>query len=462
MSRPSSGKKQDILKNQSKLIIISKQRANSAKGKGSIITVEQGEYTVQLNMGQNGENLNKTQIDKTIKNIEKSVEMYKNQKRNSKELPEYMKVKTNSDDLIDTNNCDLEHKKSTDILNEKEILNINENTIKTNRNEEERYVKSTNINVNSNINTNINNPFYQQKVISPRNLNVLPFIIFSSRDNSNNDEIQIFEMCIICERTFPIQKLHTSNCKIHKICRKCIKNYYEDIIEQGERNLKCPIYKCKNTINIILLKKIISEQHYNLLNGKPNVFSQTTNIHLQSKYDFYEEKEKLKLYTQRHVLDINSNENFFMFNKFKNIYCPKCSEPALFTKIKGHFIKCLNCYHRICKYCLKDYDEKHMDIAFEEHCKVYFRNDNNLIKKNNVFILFFIQLFFISASYYFVFYGGFLYINNAVKCIFSVKKDSNPFIWVIIYFISFILFICAVPIILISLPYFPIFTAIFN
>ena len=92
----------------------------------------------------------------------------------------------------------------------------------------------------------------------------------------------------------------------------------------------------------------------------------------------------------------------------------------------------------------------------------FFRNDNNFIKKNNVFILFFIQLFFISASYYFCFYGGFLYINNAVKCIFSVKKDSNPFIWVIIYFISFILFICAVPVILISLPYFPIFTSIFN
>ena len=183
---------------------------------------------------------------------------------------------------------------------------------------------------------------------------------------------------------------------------------------------------------------------------------------MQSTYDFNEEKEKLKLYTQRHVLDINSNENFFMFNKFKNIYCPKCNEPALFTKIKGHFIKCLNCYHRICKYCLKDYDEKHMDIAFEEHCKVYFRNDNNFIKNNNVFILFFIQLFFISASYYFCFYGGFLYINNAVKCIFCVKKDSNPFIWVIIYFISFILFICAVPVILISLPYFPIFTSIFN
>ena len=463
MSRPSSGKKQDILKNQSKLIIISKQRANSAKGKGSIITVEQGEYTVQLNMGQNGENLNKTQIDKTIKNIEKSVEMYKNQKRNSKELPEYMKVKTNSDDLIDTNNCDLEHKKSTDILNEKEILNINENTIKTNRNEEERYVKSTNINVNSNINTNINNPFYQQKVISPRNLNVLPFIIFSSRDNSNNDEIQIFEMCIICERTFPIQKLYTSNCKIHKICRKCIKNYYEDIIEQGERNLKCPIYSCKELFKKFILKQIISENHYNLLDGKPNIFTYSSSYQISSKYNLIpKEQDKLKLYTQKHVLDINSNENFFMFNKAKNQFCPNCGEPALFTKIKGHFIKCLNCFHRICKYCMKGFEQNHMDIASEEHCKVYYRIENDVIQPRSCCMNYLIQLFFIISSFIFMFIGGFLTIRNAIKWFFCVKNDTNCFLWLIIYFFTIIFFICAIPIILIILPYFPIFTAIFN
>ena len=40
MSRPLSGKKQDISKNQSKLIIISKQRINSAKERESILMVE--------------------------------------------------------------------------------------------------------------------------------------------------------------------------------------------------------------------------------------------------------------------------------------------------------------------------------------------------------------------------------------------------------------------------------------
>ena len=463
MSRPSSGKKQDISKSQSKLIIISKDSVNTGKGKGSILTVEKSDYTVQLNMGKNGENLNKTQIDNTIKNIEKSVEMYKNKKRNSKELPEYMKVKTNSDDLIETNNFNLEHKKSIDNINEKEILNINEDTIKTNRNEEERYVKASNINLKSNIKNNINNPFFQQQEISPRNLNVLPFIIFSSRDNSNNEEIQIFEMCIICERTFAIQKLFASNCKIHKICRKCIKNYYEDIIEQGERNLKCPIYSCKAIFKKFILKEIISENHYNLLDGKPNIFTYSSSYQISSKYGFIpKEQEKLKLYTQKHVLDVSSNENFFMYNKAKNQFCPKCGEPALFTKIKGHFIKCLNCFHRICKYCMKEFDQNHMDISNEEHCKVYYRIENEVNEPRSCFMNYLIQLFFIISSFIFMFIGGFLTIRNGIKWFFCVKNDSKCFLWLIVYFFSIIFFICAIPIILIIFPYFPIFTSIFN
>jgi hypothetical protein len=370
-----------------------------------------------------------------------------------------MKIKTNSDDLIDTKNMDLENKKSSDILNDKENININQNNIKTNRNEEETYIKTTNMNLN----INTNNPFFQQKIITPNNINVLPFIIFSSRDNSYNDEIQIFEMCLICERTFTIQKLYTANCKIHKICRKCIKNYFEDIIEQGERNLKCPIYSCKENFNKLILKQIISENHYNLLDGKPNIFTYSSSYQINSKYNLIpKEQEKYKLYTQRHVLDINSNENFFMYNKAKNQFCPNCGEPALFSKIKGNFIKCLNCFHKICKYCMKGFDQNHMDIASEDHCKVYYRIEGDINKPRNCFMNYLIQLFFIIASFIFMFIGGFLTIRNGIKWFFCVKNDSNCFLWLIVYFLSIIFFICAIPILLILFPYFPVFTAIFN
>ena len=94
MSRPLSGKK-ELSKSQSKIIIIKKDRINSAKAKGSTLTVEQGAYKVQYNMGLNSQNLNKDKIDITVKNIEKSVKICKNNKKNSKEIPDFYKLKTN-------------------------------------------------------------------------------------------------------------------------------------------------------------------------------------------------------------------------------------------------------------------------------------------------------------------------------------------------------------------------------
>ena len=151
-----------------------------------------------------------------------------------------------------------------------------------------------------------------------------------------------------------------------------------------------------------------------------------------------------------------------MYNKAKNQFCPKCGEPALFTKIKGHFIKCLNCFHRICKYCMKEFDQNHMDISNEEHCKVYYRIENEVNEPRSCFMNYLIQLFFIISSFIFMFIGGFLTIRNGIKWFFCVKNDSNCFLWLIVYFFSIIFFICAIPIILLIFPYFPIFTSIFN
>ena len=45
--------------------------------------------------------------------------------------------------------------------------------------------------------------------------------------------------CSICEHSYPISKLYVPNCKIHYLCRKCAKNYYEDAIENGDKKLNC-------------------------------------------------------------------------------------------------------------------------------------------------------------------------------------------------------------------------------
>ena len=471
MSRPLSGKKKELTKSQSKIIIIQKDRINSSKLKGSIFTLEQGRYKVQLNMGENSQNLNKTKIDNTVKNIEKSVELIKSQKIDKKEIPNFIQLRTNSKEELNSYK-ESEKRKNQ---NENEQLEKNNSIFKfsdcdnksvQNDQDETKSVKNNILN-EININDDNNNQFQEYKDddnASREHKNIIPrFIIFEDNNYSETDRLNIYEICIICEKTFPSQKIYLPKCQKHKICRKCIKNYYEDLIEQGERKIKCPVYYCKYEFNILKLKKIISEQHFNLLKGKPNIFSNAKTLEIQERYNLNNQgKETLKLYTQKHVIDINSNQNFFMFNKTKNQYCPKCNEPSLFSKTGSHFIKCLNCFHKICKYCLKDYDISHMDISNEDYCKVYYRFDNEVSQKKNCFINYLIQLFFVLASFYFLFVGGFIYIKNCIKWFFCVKNDSNIFLWLIVYFFTIIFFICSIPFILIGFPYFPIFISIFN
>ena len=45
-----------------------------------------------------------------------------------------------------------------------------------------------------------------------------------------------------------------------------------------------------------------------------------------------DDNNNAKKYTEKHVLDINSNMNFFMYKKSKDIFCPKCLNPNLFSK----------------------------------------------------------------------------------------------------------------------------------
>ena len=496
MSRASSGIKKysngNDQKSQNNLIIIQKDRKGNENSQKNLIIIENQHFKAQSNIEHE---INKEKIDKRIKEIEQNVlnlntnpnlstknNLIKTEKNDNKKLKTINQSETSdkkfqpSDKaLISSETINENDEKRTKIIS---TIKIEKNIIDTskNNNEEDNEMK-----------------YYDNDNDDDEDEEEKNYIFFNVLARENQDDI-IYQSCYICERAYPSYKLHSAACKKHFICKKCFKNYYEERIEEGDKKLICSVYNCSAPldINLNILKSLISSTHYDLLNPKEkknngnnenniinriNTFDNTENynnnydllnsnvlLKLQEKYKINtkNDHQKLKLYTQRHVIDINSNENFFMYFKIREQFCPICNEECLFSKTGTHFFKCLNCFHKFCKYCLKDYDEKHMDIAFEEHCKVYFRNDNNFIKKNNVFILFFIQLFFISASYYFCFYGGFLYINNAVKCIFCVKKDSNPFIWVIIYFISFILFICAVPVILISLPYFPIFTSIFN
>ena len=429
--------------NKSNHCVIDAKNENKLYNESSLIENEENEFN-ECNLSSNQSNSNKNENNNKVvndipflpsnhnmKNTNVKINIKKNKKRSRK-------LKKKNDDSDNSQTLKYENQN---------IIN-NQNNLKN-----QRFII-----------VNTNNEFIN-------NLNLF----------ANN--IVIYHNCFICNKTFSLQKLYNAECYKHFTCRRCTKNYFEEKIEEGEREFFCPVFKCNSPFNTEILKDIISKNYYNLLTEKTNNDDKKTNDKLNTntilttnnnnnKF-FYEKinifnsnKETLKKYIHKHVLDINSNENFYVFNKQKNQFCPNCYENTLFGKTGTHFIKCLNCFYRICKYCQKSFDDTHMDLNNENHCKVYFRRDDEPEEELTLKMRIFIQFFLVFSSFFVVIFGGLFHINDFFKNIFCYKKIKNNclkiFIEIFIFLFTIIFFLPYLAIILISFPYFPILIMIFN
>lgn len=274
-----------------------------------------------------------------------------------------------------------------------------------------------------------------------------------------------FCQCFICEKSHQRTMIFSVDDCDHLFCRKCGKIFYEDKIEQGETDLTCPKFNCESKASRELIQFLVSEQHFKALLDEEahdtkfkNVIKENKDIKLKLKNKF----EDIKIYIQPHVIDINTNETFYIFNKAKINFCPNCGENALFSKSGNHFIKCLNCDYMICKYCLKVYTPLHMDISVADHCKVFYRKSDRDESKSNFCKLYLIQLFLTIASFIMVFIGWFHYIFTFWSIIFcqgrkKKLKNMNCFVSFLVFTFGIIFFLIGFPVILVSFPYFPVF-----
>jgi hypothetical protein len=278
-------------------------------------------------------------------------------------------------------------------------------------------------------------------------------------DQNNNN---IYKACYICEHIYNLTKFFVPECNEHFICKKCAKTYYEELIEDGVKELLCPFLKCKAPIITDNLKDIISQEHFKRLdehNNEDNANNNNNDEKGKSNFIFTKlnincNEDKIQLYTKKHVIDINSNKNFFDYNKGKEGYCPFCFEKSLFSKTNARFYKCLNCLRKICKCCFKEFNDRHIDINYIYHCKVYYRNGENE-KKIKMIIIFLRQLFFVIASFYLMFPGCFYFFSQIFLKLLNVKKNNYIFNYIIGYFFVLICFIISFPFIVLLLPYFP-------
>ena len=274
-------------------------------------------------------------------------------------------------------------------------------------------------------------------------------------ENDNDNENDIYHLCKICDHAFPKKRLFVAECKKHFLCRRCAKNYYEDIIENGIREMCCPFIQCKKPFNLENVKKLISKSHLNCLYIDKNNIDEKQNMLFMAKIKTNVKKDNLELYTKKNVFEINSNRNFYNYNNIKETYCPNCFKESLFSKTNTHFFKCLNCGCKRCKYCMKEFNPGHMNVNSENYCKVYHRYDEYISKNSNVFFNFFIQLLFIVASYYMCFGSTFIYIRNIFLSLFRANNNGNVFLCILAYLFTIIIFIIVFPFIEIFYPFFP-------
>ena len=438
---------------------------------------------------KNGEQSDKTMNDQVSKRVFDSIMVHKNGENNEIEnynvhqlktenedksnrgdlISENKELKKEEDEEKDNDECEVvddeeeyDEKISND-NNRKEVYNYNIKNINN-------YIKEDNNNINNNSNNNnlnndnkiknIKNEFKEpneNKRNLIKSLNINPI-----SDNS------IYKMCEICEHTYSLKKLFVANCEIHYICKRCTKNYYEEVIEEGKKGLVCPFLSCKEKVDKNSLKNFISSEHYNrLCSDQKKKINNENNEEKKGNYYFTKlktniNKENIEKYTKKNVIDINSNKNFFNYNSAKDGYCPYCYEESLFSKTNTNYYKCLNCLSKICKYCFKEYHDRHMDINYNFHCKVYYRGDEEDNRKKNKFETFLLELFFVLATFYLCLAGSFYFFKKLFFGICNITHKSNFMIYLFGYFFAFIFFIVTIPFIIILYPYFPSVIALFD
>jgi hypothetical protein len=313
-------------------------------------------------------------------------------------------------------------------------------------------------------------------VIKPININEED-INYEQGDETTSEPFP-FRICFICDQFYLKEKSFTAEECDHTFCHKCGKAYYEEKIEQGDLHFKCPVFKCMKHVKIDTIRFLVSEKHFaaskddidsNFPNNPDNVNTNSIKNkiirHKQSMNNFIN-VDSIKLYSQKHVLDINTNESFFIFNKAKEQFCIKCSEPALYGKNGKYIVKCLNCYHVICKFCMKPFSNDHFDITAFNYCKVYFRRrlrKISLTQEKSACKSLMFMLLFLFVSYFMIVFGAFKLISVLFQRMLCLGKKSRKclvFKNLIYYFLLIIFCMITFCLSILIIPFLPSFLSL--
>ena len=158
--------------------------------------------------------------------------------------------------------------------NQKDLKRINYNILPCNR----KIIK------------NFENESEREKTTSRNRLNS-NFPSNTNRINCEEENIPL-GICFICDKISQKYLYYSSGKCLHFFCKKCGKYYYEEKIEDGLFYFTCPVFFCKCEMSIEIIKKLVSEEHFNSIKDNQikinnnSVFSDKKNMTNQGNVQF--------------------------------------------------------------------------------------------------------------------------------------------------------------------------------
>jgi hypothetical protein len=381
---------------------------------------------------------------------------------------------------------------------------------------ENNFTLKLKLNHNTNDITNTQSKYKNDKLLTTENakynsntnnVKINNFIIKSRTFNNDLGNSLIFDkhsskilqrFCFICE-VFEEKLYHTKFCT-HLFCKKCGRSYFDQLVEKGIYNLKCPKYNCQCNLNLKYIKEILTPDTYQKIqtfmkidNSKERinnryqsidkVSNNDNNLNILKKnmakltnHDSFKAlipKKKHSLKSQipisnrynysmhfrvkQHIIKVTDSTKFRIRVKnekeIKKALCMKCKKSSLFSREDQNFIRCLNCGNVICKYCFKQLGQK---------------NDNSIRKLNTIYAICYnhikipskkskpkkiiYEILFIVSGFLILWIGFSKYEAKYI-----INKRKRYFLFIIFFFIFLM---TNLVIFILFIPYFPLIISI--
>lgn len=130
------------------------------------------------------------------------------------------------------------------------------------------------------------------------------------------------KQCFICEKTGSYDiNIYSAKCNFHFFCKYCLRIYFENLIDKGNKRMKCPNFKCDFDYEPRILELVLDKKYIEILFGaidndedKKTIINQRTKrnvMNLNKKKKYKNKIKKLGLY-KKNVFQLNSNINLYI------------------------------------------------------------------------------------------------------------------------------------------------------